>query len=206
MRNWTSSCSKRSRTRWRAWNEWMLFARQTDAHPFMMQDAQAELEDWIGEKADQNLPASGLHARIEFLGQWIKHGGFWPDPKLRFFRRGRGRFEDRAVHETVKVNGPTAKLEAWRNPAPLLSHAFRLHRAHEPLFFAGRGDGRRRRTHRIQRDQYRGPAAGSLLSTTIFFAWVFSTAEKDCCCIFTTQFTFPGNTPKLGTGARRARP
>src|SRR5437868_10799223 len=40
-----------------------------------------------------------------FLGRWIKHGGFWPDPKLRLFRRGAGRFEDRAVHETLQVAG-----------------------------------------------------------------------------------------------------
>jgi glycosyltransferase involved in cell wall biosynthesis len=40
-----------------------------------------------------------------FLGRWIKHGGFWPDPKLRIFRRGRGSFENRAVHEDVKVEG-----------------------------------------------------------------------------------------------------
>jgi len=40
-----------------------------------------------------------------FLGRWIKHGGFWPDPKLRLFRPGSGKFEDRAVHETVQVTG-----------------------------------------------------------------------------------------------------
>jgi glycosyltransferase involved in cell wall biosynthesis len=42
-----------------------------------------------------------------FLGRWIKRGGFWPDSKLRLFRRATGRFEDRAVHEDVRVQGPT---------------------------------------------------------------------------------------------------
>jgi glycosyltransferase involved in cell wall biosynthesis len=46
-----------------------------------------------------------------FLGRWIKHGGFWPDPKLRLFRRGSGRFEDRVVHEVLKVDGYTAKVK-----------------------------------------------------------------------------------------------
>ena len=45
-----------------------------------------------------------------FLGRWIKHGGFWPDPKLRLFRRGTGRFEDRLVHEDVRVPGPVGRL------------------------------------------------------------------------------------------------
>jgi glycosyltransferase involved in cell wall biosynthesis len=38
-----------------------------------------------------------------FLGRWIKHGGFWPDHKLRLFRRGSGRLKETAVHETLEV-------------------------------------------------------------------------------------------------------
>ena len=45
-----------------------------------------------------------------FLGRWIKHGGFWPDPKLRLFRRGTGIVQDALVHETIKVSGHTEKL------------------------------------------------------------------------------------------------
>jgi glycosyltransferase involved in cell wall biosynthesis len=46
-----------------------------------------------------------------FLGRWIKHGGFWPDHKLRLFRSGYGRFENRSVHETLKIDGYTARLK-----------------------------------------------------------------------------------------------
>jgi glycosyltransferase involved in cell wall biosynthesis len=47
-----------------------------------------------------------------FLGRWIQHGGFWPDPKLRLFRKGSTRFEDRLVHEdTVLVGGAGGKLK-----------------------------------------------------------------------------------------------
>jgi len=45
-----------------------------------------------------------------FLGRWIEHGGFWPDRKLRLFRPAAGKFEDRAVHEDVKLSGSTQKL------------------------------------------------------------------------------------------------
>lgn len=85
--------------------------RQGYAHPFMVEGAQAELENWVGVKGDQELCGIWIARKNEFLGRWIEHGGFWPDPKLRLFRRGRGRFEDRAVHETVIVNGPTATLK-----------------------------------------------------------------------------------------------
>jgi glycosyltransferase involved in cell wall biosynthesis len=85
--------------------------RQSDAHPFIREDAQAEPENWVGGKGDQELCGIWIARKNEFLGQWVKHGGFWPDPKLRLFRRGRGRFEDRAVHETVIVDGATARLK-----------------------------------------------------------------------------------------------
>ena len=54
-----------------------------------------------------------------FLGRWMKHGGFYPDPKLRLFRRGVGQFEDRAVHEDLKLDGATALLKN-----NLLHHAY----------------------------------------------------------------------------------
>ncbi len=38
-----------------------------------------------------------------FLGRWIRHGGFWPDRKLRLCRRGTGHFTESAVHETIAV-------------------------------------------------------------------------------------------------------
>ena len=46
-----------------------------------------------------------------FLGRWMKRGGFWPDPKLRLFRRGYGRFANRSVHETLKIDGYAARVK-----------------------------------------------------------------------------------------------
>ena len=92
---------KRSRIRWKVSSEQTHFEQQTDVHPFMMQDAQAELADCVGVNASQDLAGISIARKNYFLGRWIKHGGFWPDPKLRLFRRGCGRFEERAVHETA---------------------------------------------------------------------------------------------------------
>jgi hypothetical protein len=55
-----------------------------------------------------------------FLGRWIRHGGFYPDHKMRLFKRGFGRFGTRAVHETVELK---AEREG-RLPSPLLHHAY----------------------------------------------------------------------------------
>jgi glycosyltransferase involved in cell wall biosynthesis len=54
-----------------------------------------------------------------FLGRWIRHGGFWPDPKLRLFDRTSARFEDRAVHETVELRARTGEMVS-----PLLHHSY----------------------------------------------------------------------------------
>lgn len=40
-----------------------------------------------------------------FLGKWMRFGGWFPDYNLRLFRKGRGRFVERAVHESVQVDG-----------------------------------------------------------------------------------------------------
>jgi len=56
----------------------------------------------------------------EFLGRWIRHGGYWPDPKLRLFRRGIGKFESRAVHEDVQVDGITRRIQS----GALLHHSY----------------------------------------------------------------------------------
>jgi glycosyltransferase involved in cell wall biosynthesis len=38
-----------------------------------------------------------------FLGRWVKHGGFWPDRKLRLFQNGAAHFEKRLVHEDARL-------------------------------------------------------------------------------------------------------
>ncbi len=39
-----------------------------------------------------------------FMGRRIGHGGFYPDPKLRLVRRGSARFEERLVHEDLRLS------------------------------------------------------------------------------------------------------
>jgi hypothetical protein len=44
--------------------------------------------------------------RVLFVGSTpIRRGGFYPDAQLRLFRRGKGRFRDRIVHEAMEVDG-----------------------------------------------------------------------------------------------------
>ena len=54
-----------------------------------------------------------------FLGKPLRHGGYWPDPKLRLFRRGSTRFAQRPVHETIEATGPVGTLKN-----PLIHHCY----------------------------------------------------------------------------------
>lgn len=52
-------------------------------------------------------------ARLNLIfGRWMRHGGLYPDRKLRLFRRGFARLrEDTEPHATPKPNGPVAHLD-----------------------------------------------------------------------------------------------
>jgi glycosyltransferase involved in cell wall biosynthesis len=47
---------------------------------------------------------------VLFMGRAIRHGGLYPSWNLRFFRRGKCRYEDRSVHEHMVCDGPTDYL------------------------------------------------------------------------------------------------
>jgi glycosyltransferase involved in cell wall biosynthesis len=78
-----------------------------------------ELQNQIRTLLHSNPPIDAfyLKRRNLFLGRWIKHGGFYPDPKLRLFRRTAAnfaslpRFEDRSVHETITFDGRASTLD-----------------------------------------------------------------------------------------------
>jgi hypothetical protein len=78
-------------------------------------------------------PADGyaVPRRNIFWGRWVRHGGLYPDWQLRLFRRGRGRFSERAVHESVRVDGDVGRLvghlehRSYRDVSDFLARADR---------------------------------------------------------------------------------
>jgi glycosyltransferase involved in cell wall biosynthesis len=94
-------------------------------------DADEELTPELQKQIKMLLPldppadAYYIRRRNLFLGRWIKRGGFYPDPKLRLFRRASAnftappQFEDRPVHETIAFNGKAATLDC-----DLIHHAY----------------------------------------------------------------------------------
>jgi glycosyltransferase involved in cell wall biosynthesis len=55
-----------------------------------------------------------------FLGRWMKHGGFYPDPKLRLFRRGQGFVTGHDPHDRCELKpglpgNATQKTRQFKN-------------------------------------------------------------------------------------------
>ena len=79
-------------------------------------DADEALEPALADEISLSTQSSSvvgfwIPRKNFFLDRWIKHGGFYPDPKLRLIRRGTGKFEEYGAHPTIKVNGPTGRLK-----------------------------------------------------------------------------------------------
>jgi glycosyltransferase involved in cell wall biosynthesis len=88
--------------------DWIL---SLDADESTSEELANEISELLRRSNDPELPNGYYIPRKNFfLHQWIKHGGFWPDPKLRLFRRGTGQFEERPVHESMKVAGAKGRL------------------------------------------------------------------------------------------------
>jgi glycosyltransferase involved in cell wall biosynthesis len=85
--------------------EWLL---SLDADEAVSPELREEIATTIAEAGA--CDGYAVRRRNMFLGQWIRHGGLYPDWQLRVFRRGRGRFVDRAVHESVRVEGRVGRL------------------------------------------------------------------------------------------------
>jgi glycosyltransferase involved in cell wall biosynthesis len=56
-----------------------------------------------------------------FLGRWIRFGGFYPDPKLRLFRRGEGYSTGHDPHDRYELKTGRA-LGRFKNP--MVHHAY----------------------------------------------------------------------------------
>ena len=111
---WQGFAAQKNSAMAKASMDWVL---QLDADEPLEPELAAEMEALL--KASPAMNGFWIPRKNFFLGRWIRHGGFYPDPKLRLVRRGAGRFEEYGAHPTMKVDGPTGRLSH-----ALLHHAY----------------------------------------------------------------------------------
>jgi len=58
-----------------------------------------------------------------FLGRWVRYGGFYPDPKLRLFRRGQGFVTGADPHDRIELKGGSSE-RTGRFENPMVHYAY----------------------------------------------------------------------------------
>ncbi len=79
-----------------------------DADEVLSPDLIKEIQALLGQGPE--LAGYRMPRMTHYLGRLLKHC-WYPDYKLRLFKKGSGRWSEQAVHEEVLVTGPTGKLK-----------------------------------------------------------------------------------------------
>jgi glycosyltransferase involved in cell wall biosynthesis len=115
-------CRRNPRVRWYP-EEWKGFGAQKNSAlekaggPWIFSiDADERVTPGLAEEISRLDPGDATYAgyrvpRRSFVGdRWVRHGGWYPDHTIRLWRKDAGRFDDRSVHEAVRVAGPVGTL------------------------------------------------------------------------------------------------
>jgi len=103
---WKGFAAQKNSAIGKAGGDWVL---QLDADEPLEPELAAEIQAAL--LSDAKVVGFWIPRKNFFLGRWLQHGGFYPDPKLRLIRRGAGKFEEYGAHPTIKVEGPTGRLK-----------------------------------------------------------------------------------------------
>src|SRR5690606_33328520 len=88
-------------------SDWILIL---DADESVTPELRDEILRMLRQPAEALPSGFYINRLLIFMGQKIRHCGYYPSWNLRLFRRGKARYEDRRVHEHMLVDGPTRHL------------------------------------------------------------------------------------------------
>jgi len=113
---WKGFAAQKNSALAKATGEWIL---SLDADEEVSQELGAAIRTLLKSAQAPQFAGYKMNRRNMYLKRWLKHAGYYPDPKLRLIRRGSAEFELRAVHEDMKMPGPLGHLSG-----DLLHHAY----------------------------------------------------------------------------------
>jgi glycosyltransferase involved in cell wall biosynthesis len=97
-------------------NEWIL---SLDADEMVSDALIREIHSAV-ENADPTVSGFSMPRLSKYLGRWIKHGGWYPDRKVRLVRRGKGKWKGVDPHDKLAIDGKAVRLKN-----PILHHVYR---------------------------------------------------------------------------------
>jgi len=106
QRKWTNYSEQKNYANGLAENPWIL---SLDADERLSPELREEILALAS--GEPVCDAYAMPRRVFYLGRWIKHSGWYPDRKLRLFRKNRARWVGDYVHEDLVVEGEVRKLD-----------------------------------------------------------------------------------------------
>ena len=104
---WLGYVGQRNLIREMATHPWILFLdSDEEVSPVLRDEILAEFAEDTGDYVGYEFPR-----QVYFLGKWIRHGEWYPDIKLRLFKKAYGRTEGQEPHDRVVVKGPIKRLK-----------------------------------------------------------------------------------------------
>lgn len=90
----------------KATSDWILnLDDDEDVTPDLIKEIRLRIKS-----TPSNIVGFWIPRKNIIFGRWIQHGLWWPDRQLRLFRRGKGLFPEKHVHEYISVIGLTETL------------------------------------------------------------------------------------------------
>ena len=89
---------------------WILFV---DADEEVSDNLRAEIESLFSQPIPNGVNGFNCPRLVHYLGRWIWHGDWYPDTKLRLFRKAYGECGGEEPHDRIIVTG---KVRNLRNP------------------------------------------------------------------------------------------
>ena len=105
--------------KWRGYIGQKELIKEMASHPWVLfidadEEVSSKLRDNILHEfesgANANVVGYEFPRKVYYLGRWINHGEWWPDIKLRLFRKDKGICTGQEPHDRVEVHGPTKRL------------------------------------------------------------------------------------------------
>lgn len=94
----------------KATGDWIL---SLDADEQLTEELSSEIKQILSNPQNPTSDINGYYIPRKniIFGKWIRHTGWYPDYQLRLFRKDKGKFGEKQVHEMITIDGATEKLE-----------------------------------------------------------------------------------------------
>lgn len=100
-RDWPGFAAQKQFAAEQAANDWVF---SLDADERVSDELKASIAKLRDEDEDKLADGYRIPRRSFYQGRWIKGGGWYPDWQLRLYRKSRGHWQPRHIHESVKLN------------------------------------------------------------------------------------------------------